>query len=301
MELYRRNDYMISHIEEYRKAGRVIGKALQAGAELVTEDVSYLAVAEQMEDLIRREAEIAFPVNISVNEVAAHYTPGPDDERVFGAGDIVKLDAGAHVNGYIGDAALTVIADGGDHDDLIATAQKALGAAIEHVQAGVTIAEIGQHIEEVITSHGYRPVENLQGHSLEQYNLHAGLSIPNVANDNTRELQAGEVIAIEPFATDGAGRVVNGDTGNIYHMVGRGRGKTARAMRERFDGLPFASRWMDGIVEPRRIDLSLAFLQRRRVIRPYSMLVEAKGGMVAQAEHTMLVTEDGCEILTQVA
>ena len=292
---------MISHIEEYRKAGRAVGRALQAGAELIEADVTYLEVAERMEDMIRREAEMAFPVNVSVNEVAAHYTPAPDDERVFAAGDIVKLDAGAHVNGYIGDAALTVIADGSDNADLIATAQKALGEAIELVQAGVTIAEIGQRIEETIISHGFQAVENLQGHSLERYNLHAGLSIPNVANDNTRELQAGEVIAIEPFATDGAGRVVNGDSGNIYHMVGRGRGKTARAMQERFDGLPFASRWMDGIVERRRIDLSLAFLQRRRVIRPYSMLVEAEGGMVAQAEHTMLVTEDGCEILTEAA
>ncbi|MGC9308245.1 MAG: type II methionyl aminopeptidase, partial [Thermoplasmatota archaeon] len=244
---------MISHIEEYRKAGRAVGRALQAGAELIEADVTYLEVAERMEDMIRREAEMAFPVNVSVNKVAAHYTPAPDDERVFAAGDIVKLDAGAHVNGYIGDAALTVIADGSDHADLIATAQKALGEAIELVQAGVTIAEIGQRIEETITSHGFQAVENLQGHSLERYNLHAGLSIPNVANDNTRELQAGEVIAIEPFATDGAGRVVNGDSGNIYHMVGRGRGKTARAMHERFDGLPFASRWMDGIVERRRI------------------------------------------------
>ncbi|MFO8132330.1 MAG: type II methionyl aminopeptidase [Thermoplasmatota archaeon] len=289
---------MTSHVEEYRKAGRVVGTALHAGAGLVEEGVSYLEVAEQVEDMICAEAGMAFPVNISVNEVAAHYTPEPDDKRCFAAGDVVKLDAGAHVDGYIGDAALTV-AVGGGHDELIAAAREALDAAIGLVRAGVTIAELGGHVEDTITSHGFRPVENLQGHSLERYNLHAGLSIPSVANDNTRRLTAGEVVAIEPFATDGAGRVVNGDSGNIYHMIGRGRGKTARAMQQRFDGLPFASRWMDGIVPRRRIDLSLAFLQRRRVVRPYSMLVEADGGLVAQAEHTLLVTEDGCEILTR--
>ncbi len=288
---------MTSHVEEYRKAGRVVGAALQAGASLVEEGATYLAVAEQVEDMICAEADMAFPVNVSVNEIAAHYTPEPDDERRFERGDVVKLDAGAHVDGYIGDTALTVAVDGG-HDDLIETAREALDAAVGMVQAGVTIAELGGHVEDTITSHGFRPVENLQGHSLERYNLHAGLSIPSVSNDNTRRLKAGEVVAIEPFVTDGAGHVVNGDSGNIYHMVGRGRGKTARAMQQRFDGLPFASRWMDGIVPKRRVNLSLAFLQRRRVVRPYSMLVEANGGLVAQAEHTLLVTENGCEILT---
>ncbi len=288
---------MTSHVEEYRKAGRLVARALQAGADLVQEDVTYLAVAEQMEDVISSEAEMAFPANVSVNEVAAHYTPEPDDERTFAVGDVVKLDAGAHVDGYIGDAAVTVSVGGG-HDELIMAARNALEAAIELVQAGVTVAEIGQHVEETITSRGFQPVENLQGHSLERYNLHAGLSIPSVANDNTRALRAGEVIAIEPFATDGAGHVVNGDPGNIYHMVGRGRGKTARAMHRCFDGLPFASRWMTDVVPQRRINLSLAFLQRRGVVHPYNMLVEADGGVVAQAEHTVLVTEDSCEVLT---
>lgn len=290
---------MTSHVEEYRKAGRTVGAALQAGAELVEADVTYLEVAERMEDLICRDAGMAFPVNVSVNEVAAHYTPAPGDKRAFKPGEVVKLDAGAHVDGYIGDSAVTVTVGDSDQGDIIEAARAALHEAIDHVSAGVTIGELGGCIEAAITGRGYRPVENLQGHSLERYNLHAGLSIPNVANDSSRELQAGEVVAIEPFATDGAGRVVNGDSGNIYHMVGRGRSKTARAMHERFDGLPFASRWMDGIVPRRRIDLSLAFLRRRRVVRPYSMLVEADGGIVAQAEHTVLVTDDGCEILTR--
>lgn len=289
---------MTSHREEYQKAGRLVGRALQAGADMVEEDVTYLEVAETMEKVICSEAEMAFPANVSVNEVAAHYTPEPDDERVFTSGDVVKLDVGAHVNGYIGDAAVTASVGGG-HKELIATARKALQAAVDLVQAGVTIAELGQRVEDAITSQGFQPVENLQGHSLEQYNLHAGLSIPNVANDNTRALREGEVVAIEPFATDGAGHVVNGDDGNIYHMVGRGRGKTARAMQQRFDGLPFASRWMTDIVPRRRVNLSLAFLQRRGVVRPYSTLVEVDGGTVAQAEHTVLVREDGCEVLTR--
>jgi methionyl aminopeptidase len=288
---------MTSSIEKYRKAGRVVGTALQAGATMVDENVTYLEVAERMEDMICEEAAMAFPVNVSVNEVAAHYTPEPGDERCFKTGDLVKLDAGAHVDGYIGDAAVTVsVGDG--HGELIETAQLALRAAIDMVRAGVTIAELGRCIEDAVTERGFRPVENLQGHSLERYSLHAGLSIPSVANDNTRRLREGEVIAIEPFSTDGAGRVVNGDNGNIYHMVGRGRGKTARAIRQRFNGLPFASRWMTDIVPERRIDMSLAFLERRRVVRPYSMLVETADGMVAQAEHTLLVTDDGCEVLT---
>ncbi|MEA2053836.1 MAG: type II methionyl aminopeptidase [Candidatus Thermoplasmatota archaeon] len=284
--------------EQYREAGKILGQALSAGAKMVKEEVRYLDVAEKIEKMIRIKAGISFPVNISVNEVAAHYTPSFSDGLRFGKGDVVKIDAGSHVNGYIGDAALTVEVGSSENEHIIKTSEEALQEAIGLVREGVSVSEIGNAIEKKIRSYGLNPVKNLQGHSLERYNLHAGLSIPNVSNTNRRKLKAGEVIAIEPFVTDGNGYVVDRENGNIYQIARKGKGKIIGEMRKRFDGLPFASRWMGEIVGKDRINMTLAFLLRRKFIYPYKKLVEVKGGVVAQTEHTLLVKKDGCEILT---
>ena len=284
--------------EQYRKAGRVLGKALSAGAKMVKEGVRYLDVAEEIERIISSEAGLSFPVNISVNEVAAHYTPSLNDSLKFKKGDVVKIDAGSHVNGYIGDSALTVEVGSNENEHIIKASEEALQEAIEIVRAGVSIAEIGETIEKKIKSYGLRPVKNLQGHSLERYNLHAGLSIPNVSNNNGRKLKEGEVIAIEPFATNGSGYVVDRENGNIYLLKGRAKGRIADEMRKKFDGLPFASRWMEGIVGWDKVNMTLAFMLRRRAVYAYKKLVEVDGGIVAQTEHTLLVKKDGCEVLT---
>lgn len=284
--------------EQYRKAGRVLGKALSAGAKMVKEGVRYLDVAEEIERIISSEAGLSFPVNISVNEVAAHYTPSLNDSLKFKKGDVVKIDAGSHVNGYIGDSALTVEVGSNENEHIIKASEEALQEAIEIVRAGVSIAEIGETIEKKIKSYGLRPVKNLQGHSLERYNLHAGLSIPNVSNNNSRKLKEGEVIAIEPFATNGSGYVVDRENGNIYLLKSRAKGRIADEMRKKFDGLPFASRWMEGIVGWDKVNMTLAFMLRRRAVYAYKKLVEVDGGIVAQTEHTLLVKKDGCEVLT---
>ncbi|RLF62666.1 MAG: type II methionyl aminopeptidase [Thermoplasmata archaeon] len=284
--------------EQYRKAGRMLGKALSAGAKMVKEGVRYLDVAEEIERIISSEAGLSFPVNISVNEVAAHYTPSLNDSLKFKKGDVVKIDAGSHVNGYIGDSALTVEVGSNENEHIIKASEEALQEAIEIVRAGVSIAEIGETIEKKIKSYGLRPVKNLQGHSLERYNLHAGLSIPNVSNNNGRKLKEGEVIAIEPFATNGSGYVVDRENGNIYLLKSRAKGRIADEMRKKFDGLPFASRWMEGIVGWDKVNMTLAFMLRRRAVYAYKKLVEVDGGIVAQTEHTLLVKKDGCEVLT---
>jgi len=284
--------------EQYRKAGEVLGKALSAGAKMVREGVKYLDVAEEIERIILSEAGLSFPVNISVNEVAAHYTPSVSDSLKFKKGDVVKIDAGSHVNGYIGDSALTVEVGSNENEHIIKASEEALQEAIEIVRAGVSIAEIGEAIEKKIKSYGLKPVKNLQGHSLERYNLHAGLSIPNVSNNNGRKLREGEVIAIEPFATNGGGYVVDRENGNIYLLKSRAKGRIADEMRKKFDGLPFASRWMESIVGKDKINITLAFMLRRRTLYAYRKLVEVDGGIVAQTEHTLLVKKDGCEVLT---
>lgn len=261
-----------------------------------------LSLAEAVEGVIRsRGARCAFPVNIGVNSVAAHYTPSRSDDIVLNVGDVVKVDLGAHVDGYPADTSVTVELGTRNHQRLISCAEDALRMAIEMVAPGTTTSAIGEAVERAISSAGFRPVENLTGHSMERYNLHAGVSIPSVKTRESDTIEEGMILAIEPFSTTGKGKVKGASRGNIYRIVRERRAPAEIStmfskMRAQFGDLPFASRWCDEF-HPNAQTL-LAKMLRMGMVMNYPVLVEVAGGVVAQAEHSMLVTKDGCVVLT---
>ena len=288
-------------LERYRAAGRILVEVREAALELVKPGNRLLDVAEFVESGIReRGGEPAFPCNISRNEEAAHATPSIDDESVFGQDDLVKLDIGVHIDGYIADSAVTVdLSADGKHKELISASESALYEAIKVIHDGVSTVEIAEVIENAIRERGYKPIVNLSGHGLSRYNSHAPPTIPNVKYEHGVILKTNDVIAIEPFATDGGGKVVEGGNVEIYSLI---KPKPVR-MREakkllneikKYHGLPFARRWL-----PReRLNLVLKTLKDTGVLRDYPVLREEDKGLVAQAEHTVIVKEDGCEVTT---
>lgn len=284
---------------KYREAGRILSAVREAAVPRVKKGAKMLEVAEAIENDIRaRGGKPAFPVNISLDEEAAHDTPGPDDERVF-EDNIIKLDIGVHVDGYVADTAVTVDLKG--DANLVKASAKALEEAIKIVRAGVTTGEIGEVIEQTIESFDLKPIYNLTGHGLERFVQHAPPAIPNKRIGQGIALKAGQVIAIEPFATDGIGLVGEGDLVEIFGVTAL---KPVRMPAERdmlkaiqkFEGLPFARRW---VADQKRADATLNSLARLGIIHAYPVLVEERSGMVSQAEHTMIVTEDGCEVTTR--
>jgi len=291
--------------KKYHQAGHIARQALNHGLTHIKDGISYLKVVDEIETYIKKRAEIAFPVNISTNEIAAHYTPALDDPHVFHQGDVVKIDVGAHVDGYIGDTARTLEVETKYHHSLITASEKALQAGLDVIRDNVPVKHIGYTIEKSIKNDNFKPVDNLNGHQLEQYILHAGLSIPNVDGKNGGVLATGDAVAIEPFVTTGQGHVKNATHGNIYQLLPKKKIHSQRVrenyalIREHFGNLPFAGRWLAEYIPPKRIPLILAILQRRRLLTSYKTLVEISGHMVAQAEHTVIVTNKGCEITTQ--
>ena len=284
-------------VESYREAGAVLVEAMNEAREMVEPGRSHLEVAEWTEEFIRDQgAGIAFPVNISVDEEASHATPGRDDETTFGE-EMVCLDVGVHVDGYIADAAVTV-----DHTgttELVEAAEMALEAAVDEAGPGVEVGVVGQAIEDVIRGYGYTPVLNLSGHGVERYDAHTGPNVPNRGVDRSVELEPGQAIAIEPFATDGRGKVGEGTDEEIFELqrsksVRDRRARQALAEIETLDGLPFAARWL----ESDRVDMALRRLKRSDVIKGYPVLKESGDTLVSQAEHTLLVTADGVEVTT---
>lgn len=286
-------------LEKYRTAGRILAKVLQQARSKVDVDVPMIEVAEFVEDTTRKEgAQPAFPCNISRDRMAAHYTPGPKDQSTFGE-SMIKLDVGVHFDGYIADAAITVDLSG--HPDLVEASKAALDAAIELVAPGANTSKIGEAIEQAITGYGFKPVANLTGHGLARYSAHAEPIIPNKVLDRGVALKDGDVIAIEPFATNGSGRISEAPLSEIFGFSGhrpvrlREARELSKEIQEKYKTLPFARRWLTG----ERSDYALTQLLRTGVIHSYPILWEVEGALVSQAEHTVIVHENGCEVTTR--
>ena len=282
----------------YRQAGAVLADVLEETAAMIEPGVRLLDVAEAAEAAICARADgCAFPANISLDAEASHASPGRDDERVFDD-ELVCLDLGAHVDGYIADAAVTV--DLGDNAALVDAAEAALDAALAAVRPGVDPGAVGAAIETTIRDRGFTPILNLSGHGVGRYDAHTAPSVPNRETRTGRALAVGDVIAIEPFATTGRGKVTEGAVTEIYSLVAPApvRSRTAKQVLETIEAtyreLPFATRWLDSP----RAELSVRRLTDRGILHGYPVLQAESGALVSQAEHTVIVTADGCEILT---
>jgi methionyl aminopeptidase len=286
-------------LDKYRRAGRILAEVLAEARPRVELGASLLDVANFVEDAIRsRGAKPAFPCNISLDRNAAHYTPSPLDTARFGE-NMVKLDVGVHVDGYIADAAITIDLSG--HESLVEASHAALQAALEIIGPGTDTAQIGKVIEEAITGYGYKPVYNLTGHGLSRYLAHDEPAVPNKAMEKGTVLKQGDVIAIEPFATNGSGRISEAQINEIYGFSAMRpvRLPAARTLLkeifEEYKTLPFARRWLQG----ERAEYALMLLLRSGSVHRYPVLWEVEGALVSQAEHTVVVLDEGCEVITR--
>jgi methionyl aminopeptidase len=270
--------------ECYTEAGKIAARVRNEAISRVKADVPLIEIAEYAESRIKElGGKLAFPCNISINEIASHYTP-ENDAPCFKKGDVVKIDVGVHINGYIADTACTVEIGTDKHCMLIKASKEALLNAIASIREGVQTRTIGKIIETTIKSYGFNPIRDLTGHSLERFSLHAGITIPNYNSIFSQKIKEDMVFAIEPFSTYGKGDIRYGKS-RIFALTGRA--KVSPEIRERIGSLPFSRRWIPGI---RIEDL--------KGLREYHELIEKSNEIVAQAEHTVIVSSEACEIIT---
>jgi methionyl aminopeptidase len=285
--------------DKYRDAGEIAAKILYRSAREIRIGGSYLDLVESIEMQVKEEgAALAFPLNLSLNEDAAHDTASPEDARVFAKGDVAKLDLGVQIEGYIADTATTI--DLGSNSLLLEASERALDAAIKAVRPGATAGDIGAAIQEEIECRGYRPVSNLTGHGLDQYILHRSPTIPNIGVNGGVVLEEGMVFAIEPFATTGSGHVGEKIRKEIYSQISQKpvRIPSARAILDTVKdrhGLPFSRRWLNG----KKLDITLSSLVRSKMLHVYPVLSDIPGSLVSQHEHTVIVTSEGCIVTTR--
>lgn len=278
------------------KAGKIHSEIKEWIRPQIKKGTLLLEIAEKIEaKIFELGGEIAFPVNLSINEVAAHYTPTHNDESV--AHGLLKVDFGVHIDGWIADSAFSLdLEDTELNRKLIKASQEAVEAVESVISSKTIISEVGRVIEEKIKENRFNPVVNLSGHMMDQYDLHAGATIPNI--DNGSDFEFGEgLFAVEPFATDGNGKVHDGAKGNIYILQSGknvrhpGAREVLEYIKDNYGSLPFASRWLVKELGIRAL-FGLRQLENENVIHHYSMLVEEKGKLVSQAENTFLIEKD---------
>jgi len=293
-------------IEDYLKAGKIAGEVRENVRKKDWIGSTLEEICEYVEsEIIKRGAKCAFPVNTSLNEVAAHYTAEPNDPKTVSDSDLIKIDLGAQINGYIADTAVTVNYDP-QYDSLVQTAENALQSAMSMIKVGVKSKDVGRKIQNTIMDMGFKPIANLSGHSLDQYTIHAGKTVPNMWSIGSFDFSEDEAYACEPFVTakNGLGFVRNGKIKNIFALASRKRTKDDEADKvqeyiwNNFNMLPFALRWLLKEWEEKEARKLLDVLIKKKVVKAYAILVEASGKTVAQAEHTFIPTQTGVTVTT---
>ena len=283
---------------KYLEAGRIGREALEYAQTLIEPGSLLIEVAEKTEQFIRDQGgNPSFPVNLSINNEAAHYTPSPGDTKTFKTGDVVKVDIGAQVDGYLSDNAATVeVGESGKHSDLIDCTREALNAALKVLRPMIAVRRIGAEIEKVVSSFGFKPIRNLGGHGINRYDLHSSIFIPNYDDGNAALIKPDTVIAIEPFASSGIGMIHNGPGGNIYILSGTKINREEEIYRN-FNTIPFAERWLAKIDPDYKKYLKKMLF--RREVSHFAILREHSGAFISQAEHTIMVLSDDIIVTTR--
>ena len=298
----------MDNFENYIKAGKIASEVREYARNQDHTGRTLSEICNDVEnEILKRGGEPAFPVNVSLNDIAAHYTAEPNDPTIVKNSDVLKIDVGVHIDGYIADTAVTVSFDS-KYQDLIDIAQRALDEAIGIARSNTRVSDIGRIIEKTITKYGCKPIQNLSGHSLERYTIHAGKSIPNIWTiGHSFNLSVDNVYAIEPFVTtkEGQGIVYEGKIKNIFGIASRKRTKDQKAdefleyLWNKFKTLPFALRWVVNDYEEMEALSLLQTLLKKKNVHAYPILVEGANRIVVQAEHTIIPQESNTITITK--
>ena len=258
----------------------------------------------------------SFPTGVSINNIAAHDTPNSNDNTVLKYDDVMKLDFGTHINGYVIDCAFTV-AFNPEYDQLLKCSQEATATGIKNAGIDMRLGELGGYIQEVIESyeveikgkvHKIKPIKDLCGHNMLRYHVHGEKSIPLYKNDEDNSLmEEGELYACETFVTTGKG--VTKELKNCSHYMkdnlafNNTKIKSSQPkslfkyIDEHYSTLAFCPRWLEEGGNT-NVQKSLNYLCNIGVVNPYPPLADIEGSYVAQFEHSFMLRPTCKEIFS---
>jgi len=310
------NDYRQA-AEAHRQTRQFMHEYIQPGKSMIDIVETLEATSRKMIGVNGLKAGLAFPTGCSLNHCAAHYTPNAGDKTVLQYNDVCKIDFGTHVNGCIIDSAFTV-AFNPKYDILKEAVKDATNTGIRTAGIDVCLNEVGAAIQEAMESYEIeldgktypiKPIQNLCGHSIGPYQIHAGKTVPQVDNGDTTRMEENEVFAIETFGSTGVGSIEEDDELSHYMIdydsfnehVALPTTKAKRLLhviKDNFSTLAFCRRWLDRIGEE-RYSYPLKQLCNAGIVEPYPALSDIKGCYTAQYEHTILLRPTCKEVVSR--
>ena len=315
-----------SYLELARKGGSVHKQVKQLLDDFIKPNMKLVDICKFVETNIRDLTEfdpnnpidrgIAFPVGVSINNCAAHWTPNPLDNTILKYDDVLKVDFGVHYNGYIIDSAFTKTFNP-IYDPLLEAARDATDTGIKLAGNDAILGEIGGNIQEVIESYeielngkttSLRSIYDLSGHQISQYKIHGKKAVPLVKMNYNERMKSGEFFAIETFPSTGSGRIQNGSEVSHYMinyktdyksipLTGKERYFLNR-IETNFSTLAFCRRWLKEL-EIEKYQIGLKALVDKGVIKSYPPLYDIPGSYVAQFEHTIYIGDNSVEVLSR--
>ncbi|MEM0471221.1 MAG: type II methionyl aminopeptidase [Candidatus Anstonellales archaeon] len=289
-----------------KKCMSIYRKILDEIDSIVIIDVNVRDICESIEEIIINEGyDVAFPVNVSINEIAAHSTASFREHRTVAEDDLVKIDFGYITETGIVDNAISINLSG-KHKELIEATKESVDKAIAMIKPDVTIDEVSGLIQDHLSNRGFKPISNLTGHRISEHIIHDEPSVPAVRDGNQYRFKVGDRFAIEVFATypDGSGVVVDTKKIEIFSLIDFNKSRVPRSslrvyehILNNYRALPFAKRWLASVFGETVTNMSLRELYLNDFLDVYPELKEKNGKVVAQYERTILVEENGAKVL----
>ncbi|KAL7273973.1 Methionine aminopeptidase 2 [Rhizina undulata] len=318
------NDFLT----DYRKGSEIHRQVRQWAQKWIKPGMSLMEITEGIEDSVRALtghdgltegdsiiAGMGFPTGVSINHCAAHYTPNSGNTIVLNKEDVMKVDFGVHINGRIVDSAFTMTFDP-VYDNLLAAVKDATNTGIREAGIDVRMSDIGAAIQEVMESYEVeiggqiyqvKPIRNLNGHNINQYQIHGGKSVPIVKGGDQTKMEEGETFAIETFGSTGKGYVrddmetshyaKNLDAPNVALRLSSAK-NILNVITKNFGTLPFCRRYLDRLGQDKYL-LGLNNLVANGIVEAYPPLCDIKGSYTAQFEHTILLRPTVKEVISR--
>ncbi|KAK6458142.1 methionine aminopeptidase 2 [Scheffersomyces xylosifermentans] len=311
--------------EDFRKGAEIHRRVRHKAQSSIRPGMTMTEIADLIENSIRSyaaadhtlKAGIGFPTGLSLNHVAAHYTPNAGDKLVLGKDDLMKVDIGVHVNGHICDSAFTMtFNEDGKYDSIMQAVKAATNAGIKEAGIDVRLNDIGEVVQEVMESYEMelngktypiKCIRNLNGHNIGDFIIHSGKTVPIVPNGDMTKMEEGETFAIETFGSTGNGYVLpegecshyarNQDIANLRPPTEKSKA-LLNVINENFGTLPWCRRYLDRTGEEKYL-YALNQLVRAGIVEEYPPIVDIKGSYTAQFEHTILLHPHKKEVVTR--
>ncbi|CAA6661832.1 unnamed protein product [Spirodela intermedia] len=311
-------------VTKYKSAAEIVNKALQLVISECKPKAKIVDLCEKGDSFIREQAGnmyknvkeknvkkkiergVAFPTCISVNNTVCHFSPLGSDESVLEENDVVKIDMGCHIDGFIAVVAHThVLQEGpvtGRAADVIAAANTAQKVALRLVRPGKK--DVTEAIQKVAAAYDCKIVEGVLSHQLKQFVIDGNKVVLSVASPDVRvddaEFEENEIYAIDIVTSTGEGKprmlderqttIYKRAVDKNYHLKMKSSRFIFSEISQKFPIMPFSAREASSawLVECVNHDL----------LQPYPVLHEKPGDLVAHIKFTVLLMPNGSDRVT---